>query len=143
MAPQVHPVFPAGLLLRSSTRKGKALKLRHDTCVALVLCIGLFYGLAGQASAAPRKATAHTYVVRAGDGGWWRIAQTHGVTLSQLLAANHATTAAPIRVGQTVTLPAQAHELKTPRAPGKVSAATTSAVARHAPSPAAATHPVH
>jgi len=119
------------------------MNVRHNACVAFVLCIGLVYGLAGQASAAPRKATPHTYVVRAADGGWWRIAQTHGVTLSQLLAANHATTATPIRVGQTVTLPAQAHELKTPKAPGKVSVAAKSAVATHAPAPAAATRPLH
>ncbi len=140
MAPQLHLAFRR---LRSSTRKGKALKLRHDTWVALVLCIGLVYGLAGQASAAPRKATAHTYVVRAGDGGWWRLAQTHGVTLSQLLAANHATSATPIRVGQTLTLPARAHELKTPKGPGKMSVAAKTAVATHATAPAAATRPVH
>jgi LysM repeat protein len=107
------------------------MNVRPSACVAFFVCLGLAYSLAGPAFAAPRKATAHTYVVRAGDGGWWRIAQAHGVTLSQLLAANHATAAAPLRVGQTVTLPAQAHELKTPKAPGKVSVAPKSAVATH------------
>ncbi len=118
------------------------MNVRQNACVALFVCIGLVHGLAGPAFAAPRKATAHTYVVRTGDGGWWRVAQAHGVTVSQLLAANHATTATPIRVGQTVTLPAQARELKTPRAPGKVSVAAKSAVATHAPAPAAATRPL-
>lgn len=118
------------------------MKLRHTVCVAFVVCLGFVPGLASPASAAPRKATAHTYVVRAGDGGWWRVAQAHGVTLSRLLAANHATAATPLRVGQTVTLPPQARGPgKTPKAAGKAPAATKGAAASHASAPVASARP--
>jgi len=63
------------------------------------------------ATAAPTsapKSAAHTYVVRAGDGGWSQIAKAHGVTMKQLLVANHATTTTPVRAGQTIRLPATA-----------------------------------
>jgi LysM repeat protein len=116
------------------------MNVRHSACVALFVGIGLVPALAGPAFAAPRKTTAHAYVVRAGDRGWWRVAQAHGVTLSALLAANHATSATPIRVGQTVLLPAQAHDPpKTPRASGKASSSAKSAA--HPAAPAASTRP--
>jgi LysM repeat protein len=83
------------------------------TVVALVSC-------AAFASAAPptakkptvARAPAHTaplthaYVVKAGDGGWFHLAQTHGITLPQLLTANHAKAETPVRVGQTIQMPA-------------------------------------
>jgi LysM repeat protein len=53
-----------------------------------------------------------SYVVHAGDGGWWAIAKAHGVTLPQLLAANHAKTTTPVRVGETITLPKGAKAVK-------------------------------
>jgi hypothetical protein len=118
------------------------MNVRHYACLALIVCMGLVLGVAGPASAAPRRATAHTYVVRAGDGGWWRVAQIHGVTLSELLAANHATSTTPIRVGQTVMLPAQAHDpVKTPKVSGKASTSAKSARVSHPTAPAASTRP--
>ncbi len=120
------------------------MNVRHNASVAIFVCIGLVLGVAGPAFAAPRKATAHSYVVRAGDGGWWRVAQAHGVTLSALLAANRATSATPIRVGQTVLLPAHAHDpVKTPKASGKASTSSRSAGVSHGTAPAASTRQLH
>jgi LysM repeat protein len=74
-------------------------------------CAGLAEGTAWSRSAAPGAAkaapTAHTYVARAGDG-WYQIAHAHGTTLPHLLAANHATAATPVNVGQKIKLPADA-----------------------------------
>jgi LysM repeat protein len=55
-------------------------------------------------AAAPRVAAKGTYVVRAGDG-WFQIAKMHNVTMQKVLAANHATTATKLRVGQVVHVP--------------------------------------
>jgi LysM repeat protein len=85
------------------------MKLRHLAYIALVVTMAVWADSAWSAPP-PRKAATHAYVVRAGDGGWWRIAHAHGVPMAQLLAANHATTATPVRTGQTIQLPASAHE---------------------------------
>ncbi len=53
---------------------------------------------------APRAATKGTYVVRAGDG-WFHIAKKHNVAMQKVLAANHATTATKLSVGQVVHVP--------------------------------------
>lgn len=55
-------------------------------------------------AAAPRVAAKGTYVVRAGDG-WFFIAKKHNVAMQKVLAANHATTATKLSVGQVVQLP--------------------------------------
>jgi LysM repeat protein len=49
--------------------------------------------------AAPR-----TYVVHANEG-WFQIAKSHGTTMRELLAANHATTGTKLHVGQKIQLP--------------------------------------
>jgi LysM repeat protein len=85
------------------------MKIRYLAYVALVVTMAVWADSAWSAPA-PRKAVTHAYVVRTGDGGWWRIAHTHGIAMAQLLAANHATTTTPVRTGQTIQLPASAHE---------------------------------
>lgn len=55
-------------------------------------------------AAAPHPAVKGTYVVRAGDG-WFQIAKKHNVAMQKVLAANHATTATKLRVGQVVHVP--------------------------------------
>jgi LysM repeat protein len=96
----------------------RARRLVTHTLATLAIAAGL--AVAGpawsdppraSATAAPAptpKSTARTYMVRSGDGGWSQIAKSHGVTMKQLLAANHATTATPVRAGQTIHLPASA-----------------------------------
>jgi LysM repeat protein len=83
------------------------MKARHVAYVA-ALIVACLWG--STAWSAPRMPASHAYVVHAGDGGWWRIAVAHGVTMQQLLTANHATTATPVRAGQTIQLPASAHD---------------------------------
>ncbi len=85
------------------------MNMRHLATIALASSLVLGSGLAWSA---PHKAQApaRSYVVRAGDGGWFKVAHAHGVSLSQLLAANKATTATPLRVGETLKLPPQAKE---------------------------------
>jgi LysM repeat protein len=60
---------------------------------------------AAHASRAPARGTV---VVHAGEG-WYQIAKAHGVTMQQLLAANHATPATKLDAGQVLRLPAGAH----------------------------------
>jgi LysM repeat protein len=102
MASRLH-----GRWILAVTQRRAVMNVRHLAAIAVVssLVVG-----SGVAWAAPHKPQAHTYVIKAGDSGWWKVAQTHNVTLPQLLAANHATTATPLRVGQTVKLPPQAHD---------------------------------
>jgi LysM repeat protein len=88
------------------------MNVRHLAAIAVVSSLVVVSGLAW--SAPHRPQVPRSYVVKAGDSGWWKVAHAHNVSLSQLLAANHATTATPLRVGQTVKLPPQAHD--TPKA---------------------------
>jgi LysM repeat protein len=95
----------------------------------IAACAGLTEGTAWSRTA-PAPATAkappaRTYVAHPGDS-WWQIAHAHGTTVPHLLAANHATTASPVNVGQRIKLPADArvdpkaaHPVQTParRAP--------------------------
>jgi len=85
------------------------MNMRHLATIAIASSLVLGSGLAWSA---PHKAQApaRTCVVKAGDGGWFKLAHAHGVSLSQLLAANKATTATPLRVGETVKLPPQAKD---------------------------------
>ena len=85
------------------------MKIRYLAYIAVVVTMAIWSGSAWSA-ATPRKPPTHAYVVRPGDGGWWRIAHTHGVPMAQLLAVNHATVATPVKAGQTVQLPATAHD---------------------------------
>ncbi len=55
-------------------------------------------------AATPRAAAKGTYVVRNGDG-WFQIAKRHNVPMQKVLAANHATTATKLSIGQVVQLP--------------------------------------
>jgi LysM repeat protein len=114
--------------------------VRHVATVALVVSLGLASGLAWAASAPHARTTgpAKTYVVHAGDGGWWRVAQAHGVSLPQLLAANHATSATPLRVGQSVNLPPPAHDPA--KAASRAKSTPIKAPAKSPPHPATATH---
>lgn len=102
------------------------MNIRHLATIAIASSLVLGSGLAWSAPHKAQAPAARTYVVKAGDGGWFKVAQEHHVSLSQLLAANKATTATPLRVGQTLKLPAQAKD-----APGaaKATAAKTAAPA--------------
>jgi hypothetical protein len=91
------------------------MKFRHRFILiaTVVLGVGAFAGSAWsgvKAATAQHKVGQHEYVVRAGDGGWWQIARAHSVTMQQMLAANHATLATPVRAGQTIHLPQGSHE---------------------------------
>jgi hypothetical protein len=85
-------------------------------------CVGLTEHAAWSAPQRATRATvtAHgatakgTYVVRAGDG-WFQIAKRHNVSMQSVLAANHATTATKLRVGQVVHLPPHSALPKTAR----------------------------
>ena len=106
----------------------------HVATVAVLVAAGLW---APVAWSAPHKATAtHAYVVKAGDGGWWAIAHAHGMTMEQVLAANHANAGTPVRAGQTIQLPAA------PRDPAKHAKTTAAAPKKAArPTPPAPTKP--
>ncbi len=54
-----------------------------------------------------KPACVKTYVVVLGDG-WMKIANKHNITLAELLAANAATTATFLMVGETICVPANA-----------------------------------
>lgn len=71
----------------------------------------------------PTTSVASTYTVQRGDN-LTRIAQQHGVSLNELLAANNLTRDAVIRVGQVITIPAGGSDAPVPSAPG-----TTASVA--------------
>jgi LysM repeat protein len=96
---------------------------------AVALCGALTEGTASAAGApatapakAPAKASpAKSYVVKAGDGGWFQLAQSHHTTLPKLLAANHANASTPVNAGQRIQLPADA------RTPAKAKTASTKA----------------
>ena len=51
------------------------MKIRYLAYIALVVTMAIWADSAWSAPA-PRKAVTHAYVVRTGDGGWWRIAHT-------------------------------------------------------------------
>jgi LysM repeat protein len=74
--------------------------------VAAVSALDASAGAAPARAAAAKPAPAHAYVVRAGDGGWFQIAHAHGVTMQQLLAANHATATTRVMAGQKINVPA-------------------------------------
>jgi hypothetical protein len=97
------------------------MNMRHLATIAIASSLVLGSGLAWSAPHKAQTAAARTYVVKAGDGGWFKVAHAHGISLSQLLAANKATTASPLRVGQTVKLPPQA---KDAQGAAKVNSAT-------------------
>jgi LysM repeat protein len=96
------------------------MNIRHLATIAVASSLVLGSGLAWSAPHKAQTPAARTYVVKAGDGGWFKVAQAHHVSLPQLLAANKATTATPLRVGQTLKLPPQA---KDPPRAGKVAKA--------------------
>ena len=66
-------------------------------------------------AAAPHVAAKGTYVVRAGDG-WFQIAKKHNVAMQKVLAANHATAATKLRVGQVVHVPPSSAQPSSARA---------------------------
>ena len=85
---------------------------RFVLIATVILAVGAFAGSAWsgvKAATAQHKVGQHEYVVRNGDG-WWQIAHTHGVTMQQILTANHATATTPVRSGQTIHLPPGTHE---------------------------------
>jgi len=83
------------------------MKVRYLAYIAILVTAAVWADTAWSApTAKPATPPTHAYVVRQGDGGWWKLAHGQGVTLAQLLAANHATTATPLRVGQTIRMPA-------------------------------------
>ncbi len=49
-----------------------------------------------------------TYIVRPNEG-WFQIAKSHGVTMKELLAKNHATLATKLHAGQKLQIPSPAH----------------------------------
>jgi LysM repeat protein len=61
---------------------------------------------------------AKTYVVRPNEG-WFQIAQSHGVTMKDLLVVNHATRATKLHAGQKLQLPAATHPKAAKAAPPK------------------------
>jgi LysM repeat protein len=94
--------------------------MRHPTAagaaiaagiVVAALCTTVTMGTAWAKTGATRAAPARSVVVKSGDG-WWQIAHAHGTTVPKLLAANHATNATPLKVGEHLRLPADA---KTPK----------------------------
>ncbi len=70
----------------------------HRRLIQVALSVAVMFACAS-AWAAP-----HTYVVRANEG-WFQIAKSHGTSMKELLAANHATTATKLRVGEKIQLP--------------------------------------
>ena len=109
------------------------MNVRPVLYVAVLVTAGLW---AGTVWSAPAKAApTHPYVVHAGDGGWWAIAHAHGVPMDRLLAANHATLASPVKVGQTLQMPGAAR-------PAKAAAAPAPAIAKPTAKPATK-KPVH
>jgi hypothetical protein len=100
--------------------------MKHPTTAARAIALGvavaavcttLTIGAAWAKGAVAKAAPPHTMVVRSGDGGWWQIAHTHGTTLPRLLAANHATAATPVKVGDRIRLPADTKGAKSARTP--------------------------
>jgi LysM repeat protein len=83
----------------------------HIVAIAAVVTACAFVTESAWAKAAPTKAApGRSYVVRAGDGGWFQLARAHGTSMQHLLAANHATTTTSLKTGQRIHLPADAHE---------------------------------
>lgn len=96
------------------------MKVRYLAYIAVLVTAAIWAQTAWSATPPHTTAAAPTraYVVRPSDSGWWKVAHAQGLTLQQLLAVNHATTATPLRVGQTIRLPAAAHEAsKHPKQP--------------------------
>ena len=72
-------------------------------------------------AATPRVAAKGTYVVRNGDG-WFQIAKRNNLPMQKVLAANHATTATKLSVGQVVQLPPANAQATAPKAKAKTTA---------------------
>ena len=86
-------------------------RLAHIVVVAMVVTAGMCLTENASAKAAAAKAAAaRSYVVRPGDGGWFQLARAHGTSMQQLLAANHATAATPLKTGQRIHLPTDARD---------------------------------
>jgi len=86
------------------------LGLTHIVAVAVLTGCVFVTGAASAKDAPASAAPTHAYVVRAGDGGWFQLARAHGTTMQHLLAANHATATTPVKTGQRIHLPADAHD---------------------------------
>ncbi|HEY3815993.1 MAG TPA: LysM peptidoglycan-binding domain-containing protein [Polyangiaceae bacterium] len=86
----------------------------HIVTIAAVVTACAFVSGVASAKTAPatntKAAPARSYVVRAGDGGWFQLAKARGTTMPKLLAANHATAATPLKTGQHIRLPADARQ---------------------------------
>ena len=83
----------------------------HIVAITAVLAACVFVTGTASAKDAPTKsAPVRSYVVRTGDGGWFQLARAHGTTMQHLLAANHATATTPVKTGQRIHLPADAHD---------------------------------
>lgn len=106
------------------------MNVRQVAYVGILVAAGLYAPVAWSAPRATatthKPPSTHAYVVKAGDGGWWAIAKAHGVTMEQLLAANHANAGAPVKVGQTIALPPGAHD-PSKHAPAKTTTANANA----------------
>lgn len=114
------------------------MNVRHVLYVA-ALVVGCLW--AGTVWSAPAKATpAKAYVVGAHDSGWWALAHAHRVSMQQLLAANHATPATPLRAGQTIQMPVAPANAKVqpPAASAKHAAVAKAAPSKSAPAKPAA-----
>jgi LysM repeat protein len=61
------------------------------------------------------------YVVRPNEG-WYQVAKSHGVTVKELLAANHSTLATKLHAGQRLQMPTAAHAKPAKRLPMKTAA---------------------
>jgi LysM repeat protein len=75
-------------------------------------------GLALTLACASAWAASRSYVVKANEG-WFQIAKSQKTTMKDLLAANHATTATKLRVGQKIQLPPAPAHPKTAKAAPK------------------------
>ena len=81
--------------------------------VGLAAC-GVFTEDTASAKTLPTsRAPSRSYVVKQGDGGWFKVAQAHGTTMPKLLAANHASAGTPLKVGQHIALPIDAKHART------------------------------
>ena len=78
-------------------------RTRHFVQVAVAVFV---LGLCGTAWSADK-----IYVVRPNEG-WFQIAKSHGVTMKDLLAKNHATMATKLHPGQKLQLPTPAVHAK-------------------------------
>jgi LysM domain len=111
---QVHDIARGtGDAIRGSMLRLSSLP-RLPYVAAVLVAAGLAFAPTGadaaQGARAPsaRPTPTHAYVVKAGDGGWFQIAHAQGVTMQQLLQANHATTTTRVNAGQKLNVPGKA-----------------------------------